>query len=145
MFLFNVLFHKEMDLATSSLARIFKVPRPVRNSIFYILPIKIKPFQILNQPLIKFQMQIRFQLCLRGWFAGHDVNFCSDLPRRASEIQFSLALLQLSLALKNCMFYNISFKDKENMVLACESIFSLTSLDGRPRYLHTFSKVNLNY
>ena len=30
---------------------------------------------------------------------GHDVNFCSDLPRRASEIQFSLALLQLSLAL----------------------------------------------
>ena len=33
--------------------------------------------------------------------AGHDVNFCSDLPRRASEIQFSLALLQLSLALEN--------------------------------------------
>ena len=32
--------------------------------------------------------------------AGHDVNFCSDLPRRASEIQFSLALLQLSLALE---------------------------------------------
>ena len=31
--------------------------------------------------------------------AGHDVNFCSDLPRRASEIIFSLALLQLSLAL----------------------------------------------
>ena len=33
-------------------------------------------------------------------WAGHDVNFCSDLPRRASEIQFSLALLQLSLALE---------------------------------------------
>ena len=33
--------------------------------------------------------------------AGHDVNFCSNLPRRASEIQFSLALLQLSLALEN--------------------------------------------
>ena len=32
--------------------------------------------------------------------AGHDVNFCSDLSRRASEIQFSLALLQLSLALE---------------------------------------------
>ena len=32
---------------------------------------------------------------------GHDVNFCSDLPCRASEIQFSLALLQLSLALEN--------------------------------------------
>ena len=32
--------------------------------------------------------------------SGHDVNFCSDLPRRASEIQFSLALLQLSLALE---------------------------------------------
>ena len=32
--------------------------------------------------------------------AGHDINFCSDLPRRASEIQFSLALLQLSLALE---------------------------------------------
>ena len=33
-------------------------------------------------------------------FSGHDVNFCSDMPRRASEIQFSLALLQLSLALE---------------------------------------------
>ena len=33
-------------------------------------------------------------------YTGHDVNFCSDLPRRASEIQFSLALLQLSLALE---------------------------------------------
>ena len=32
--------------------------------------------------------------------SGHDINFCSDLPRRASEIQFSLALLQLSLALE---------------------------------------------
>ena len=32
--------------------------------------------------------------------SGHDVNFCSDLPRRASEIQFSHALLQLSLALE---------------------------------------------
>ena len=26
---------------------------------------------------------------------GHDVNFCSDLPHRASEIQFSLALEKL--------------------------------------------------
>ena len=32
--------------------------------------------------------------------SGHDVNFCNDLPRRASEIQFSLAILQLSLALE---------------------------------------------
>ena len=32
--------------------------------------------------------------------SGHDVNFYSNLPRRASEIQFSLALLQLSLALE---------------------------------------------
>ena len=31
------------------------------------------------------------------------------------------------------------------MVLACESIFSGTSLDGRPQNLHTFSKVNLKY
>ena len=31
------------------------------------------------------------------------------------------------------------------MVLACESIFSRTSLDGRPQNLHTFSKVNLTY
>ena len=31
------------------------------------------------------------------------------------------------------------------MVLACESIFSRTSLDARPRNLHTFSKVNLKY
>ena len=31
------------------------------------------------------------------------------------------------------------------MVLACESIFSMTSLDGRPQNLHTFSKVNLKY
>ena len=31
------------------------------------------------------------------------------------------------------------------MVLACESLFSRTSLDGRPQNLHTFSKVNLKY
>ena len=31
------------------------------------------------------------------------------------------------------------------MVMACDSIFSRTSLDGRPRNLHTFSKVNLKY
>ena len=31
------------------------------------------------------------------------------------------------------------------MVLACESIFSRTSLDGRPQTLHTFLKVNLKY
>ena len=31
------------------------------------------------------------------------------------------------------------------MVLACESIFSRTSLDGRPQNLHSFSKVNLKY
>ena len=31
------------------------------------------------------------------------------------------------------------------MVLACESIFSRTSLDARPQNLHTFSKVNLKY
>ena len=31
------------------------------------------------------------------------------------------------------------------MVLTCESIFSRISLDGRPRNLHTFSKVNLKY
>ena len=39
-----------------------------------------------------------FGLC--EYITGHDVNFCSDLPCRASEIQFSLALLQLSLALE---------------------------------------------
>ena len=31
------------------------------------------------------------------------------------------------------------------MVLACESIFSRTSLDARPQNLHTFSKENPNY
>ena len=31
------------------------------------------------------------------------------------------------------------------MILACEGIFSRTSLDGRPLNLHTFSKVNLKY
>ena len=31
------------------------------------------------------------------------------------------------------------------MVLACESIFSRTSLDARPQNLHTFSKVNPRY
>ena len=31
---------------------------------------------------------------------GTTFYFCSDLPRRASEIQFSLALLQISFALK---------------------------------------------
>ena len=34
------------------------------------------------------------------YISGPDVNFRSNLPRRASEIQFSLALLQLSLALE---------------------------------------------
>ena len=36
----------------------------------------------------------------RHCHSGHNVNFCSDLPRRASEIQFSLALLELALALE---------------------------------------------
>ena len=40
------------------------------------------------------------RFCNTKGYSGHDVNFCSDLPRRASEIQFSLALLQLSLALE---------------------------------------------
>ena len=31
------------------------------------------------------------------------------------------------------------------MVLACESLFFGESLDGRPRNLHTFSKVNMKY
>ena len=42
----------------------------------------------------------RRDLLIMFFLPGHDVNFCSDLPRRASEIQFSLALLQLSLALE---------------------------------------------
>ena len=58
---------------------------------------------------------------------------------------FHLPYSNFRLPLENCMFYNISFKTKWNMVLACESIFSRTSLDGRPRNLHTLSKVNLEY
>ena len=60
--------------------------------------------------------------------AWHDINFCGDLTSRAIEIQLPLALLQLSRALENCMFYNVSFETKWNMVLTCESIFSRTSL-----------------
>ena len=43
---------------------------------------------------------IGLNLEINHTYAGHDVNFCSDLPRRASEIQFALALLQLSPALE---------------------------------------------
>ena len=35
-----------------------------------------------------------------GVFPGQDINFCSDLPSSASEIQLSLALLQLLPALE---------------------------------------------
>ena len=79
---------------------------------------------------------------------GHDVNFCSDLPRRASEIQFSLALLQLSLALEKFVYNDFiifHLKPSRTWFWHVRSIFPRTSLDGRPRNLHTFSKVNLKY
>ena len=41
--------------------------------------------------------------------SGHYINFCGDLPHRASEIQFSLALLQLSFALENLYNHFIIF------------------------------------
>ena len=44
----------------------------------------------------KKQMKDFMTKSLKGTaFPGHDGNFCSDLPRRASEIQFSLALEKL--------------------------------------------------
>ena len=45
-------------------------------------------------------MNVDDLICNQQISPGHDVNLCNDLPRRASEIQFSLALLQLSLALE---------------------------------------------
>ena len=45
-----------------------------------------------------------FRKIMKDTSSGHDINFCSDLPRGASEIQFSLALLQLSLALEKLNF-----------------------------------------
>ena len=52
---------------------------------------------------ILIQFYVNYFKMKKYGFSGHDVNFCSDLPHRASEIQFSLALvlLQLSLALEN--------------------------------------------
>ena len=44
--------------------------------------------------------------------AGHDVNFCSDLLSRASEIQLSLAPLKLSPALDIivCFMFHLKIK-----------------------------------
>ena len=72
------------------------------------------------------------------------VRFNYHLPSRASEIQLSLALLHLSPALEK-LFYNFSFKTKYSIVLACESIFSRTSLDARPQNVHMSSKVDPKY
>ena len=55
---------------------------------------------------------------------------------------FHLPYCNFHLPIKNSIFYDVSFKTKSNMVLACESIFSRTSLDARPQNnMHTFSKV----
>ena len=58
---------------------------------------------------------------------------------------FHLPYSNFHLPLKNSMFYNVSFKTKQNMTLACESIFSRAGLDARPQNLHTFTKVNQKY
>ena len=77
-------------------------------------------------------------ICYFKGMTGHNIDFCGDLPSRASEIQLS--------ALENAMFYKyVSFKTKKNMMLACGSIFSRTSLDARPQNFQTFSKVKLKY
>ena len=78
---------------------------------------------------------------------GTMLTFAVTCPVGQVRFNFHLPYSNFHLPLKICMFYNtcISFKTKQNMVLACESIFSKTSLDDRPRNLHTFSKVNLKY
>ena len=76
---------------------------------------------------------------------GTTLTFAATCPVGQVRFNFHLPYSNFRLPLKNCMFYNISFKTKWNMVLACESIFSRTSLDGRPRNVHTLSKVNLKY
>ena len=47
-----------------------------------------------------YNAKIRRQQHKRFNTSGHDLNFCSDLPSRASEIQLSLAIFQLSLGLE---------------------------------------------
>ena len=66
------------------------------------------------------------------------------MSSRASEIQLSPALLQLSPALEKVYVYNVTFKTKYSIVLACENIISRTSLYARPQKL-LFSNVNLKY
>ena len=77
-------------------------------------------------------------------FQGTTLTFAATCPVGQVRFNFHLPYSNFHLPL-NCMFYNISFKTKWNMVLACERIFSRTSLDARPRNLYTFSKVNLKY
>ena len=42
---------------------------------------------------------------------GHDVNFCSDLARRAGEIQFSLALLRVLARISKMPVQNSNLKN----------------------------------
>ena len=72
---------------------------------------------------------------------GTTLTFAAICPEGQLRFYFHLPYSNFHLPLKNCIFYNVSW----NMVLACESIFSRTSLDAKPQNLHPFSKVNLKY
>ena len=92
-----------------------------------------------GHPLLKFWLRLWLVL------QGTTLTFAATCLVGHVRFNFHLPYSNFHLPLKNCMFYSISFKNKENMVLACESMFSRTSLDGRPRNLNTFSKVNMKY
>ena len=73
------------------------------------------------------------------------LTFAATCPVGQVRFNFHLPYSNFHLPLKKCMFYNVSFKNKEIMVLACENTFSRISLDARPQNLHTFSKVSPKY
>ena len=76
---------------------------------------------------------------------GTTLTSAASCPVGQVRLNFHLHHSKFYLPMKNCIFHNVSFKSKQNMVLACESIFSRTSLDARPQNLHMFSKVNPKY
>ena len=49
-------------------------------------------------------------VCVCVYISGHDINFCGDLPSRASEIQLSLAPLKLSPALEIILCFMFHLK-----------------------------------
>ena len=75
-------------------------------------------------------MYVRMYVCD---VEGTTLTFVVACPLGQVRFNFHLPHSNFHLPLKNGMFHNVSFKTKKNILLACESIFSRTSLDARPQ------------